>query len=174
MDILGMVSGLAGQARYKEVRSDLRPVGWFDVPGLFRFGYPWPWKQFPGDAELAGADGEVTSDCLVGALRAPRSRGTATVAVWCANGSLRSLEPSAGTRFERLYGGVHRGLRRLRAGGAPVLLIDIDVPGGERVSRGLVGAAGGQVVHVELRTPTAAAAGYRPHLDAMLASWSWA
>lgn len=174
MDILGMVSGRAGQGRYKEVRSDLRPVGWFDVPGLFRFGYPWPWERFPGDVELAGADGEVTEDGLLGALRAPRNRGTATVAVWCGRGSLRSLEPSAGTRFERLYRGSHREVRRLRAGGAPALVIDIDLPGGDRVSRGVLGAAGDQVVHVELRTPVAAATGYRPHFDAMLASWSWA
>jgi hypothetical protein len=174
VDILGMVSGLAGQGRYKEVRSDLRAVEWFDVPGLFRFGYPWPWEQFPGEVELAGAGGEVAEDGLLGALRAPRNRGTAMVAVWCARGSLRSLEPAAGTRFERLYRGYHRSLRRIRAGGAPALVIDIDLPDGDRVSRGLVGAADDQVVHVELRTPVAAAEGYRPHFDAMFASWSWA
>ena len=72
VDILGMVSGLAGQSRYKEVRSDLRPVGWFDVPGLFRFGYPWPWERFSG---------EVDADNLLGALRAPRNQGTATATV---------------------------------------------------------------------------------------------
>lgn len=174
MDILGMVSGLAGQGRYKEVRSYLHPVGWFDVPGLFRFGYPWPWEQFQGEVARAGADGEVTVDDLLGALRAPRNQGTATVVVWCGRGSLRSLEPSADTRFERLYRGVNRGLRRLRAAGAPVLVVDIDLPSGERVTRGLVGVAGDQVVHVELRAPVAVAAGYRPHFDAMLASWSWA
>jgi hypothetical protein len=174
MDILKIVSGLASQTRYKEVRSGLRPVGWFEVPGSFRFGYPWPWEQFQGDLGPVGGDGESLFDDLIGALRAPRSKGTATVAVWSARGTLRALEPSADKRFARLYGGVHRGLRRLRAGGAPVLVIDIAMPGGEQVSRGLVGAAADQVVHVELRVPGVAATGYRPHFDAMLASWTWA
>jgi len=171
--ILRAVSSFAAHGRYQEVRSGLPPAGWLDVPGRFRISYPWPWQEFSDHSGVVSADGHAAAGEVLGALRAPRSQGVAVVLLWRAPGSLRSLEPAAAARFERLYGGSCLGVRRVRVAGAAGVIVDIDLPAGERVSRALVTDAGDHVVHVELRVPVGAARGYRPHLDAMLASWSW-
>jgi hypothetical protein len=171
--ILRAVSSFAAQGRYQEVRSGLPLTGWLDIPGRFRLGYPWPWREIPDHSGIVGADASSATNEVLGALQAPRLQGVAVVLLWRAPGSLRSLEPAAGPRFGRLYNGSCREVRRVRVAGAAGIVVDVDLLVGDRVSRALLADDSDHVVHVELRVPVAAAQGYRAHFDAMLASWSW-
>ena len=171
--VVGAISSALAGGRFKNVHSALQVDGWFIVPGHFRFGYPWPWRPSPDPASLVDDTGGESAADVFGALYAPRTTGQAALAVWRGTDSFRPVVQAAESRFAALYGGTGRGTRRVRAGGAPALVIDIDVPGGDSVWRVLVSDNDQQVVHIEVRVPQPAAAGYRPHLDTMIASWLW-
>jgi hypothetical protein len=167
-----ILSALTGGG-FADVRAELRPDGWFEAPGLCRFGFPWPWHETADAGDLVDASGSRTDNEVIAALCAPRVHGSARLLLWRSSGSFQALLPTMAERVQRLYAGAYRGLRRVRVGGAPAVVVEVDLPTGDRVCRLVAADLGDHVWHAELRVPRSAADGYRAHFDTMLASWSW-
>ncbi|MGW4210936.1 hypothetical protein ACWEIJ_23295 [Lentzea sp. NPDC004789] len=150
----------------------LRKEGWVEVPGVCKFGYPWPWSPVddgPGLIDGSGADRSVQ---MIAALVAPHTKFLPTAMFWPQAGAFDAT--GAVVRdLPALYGGVLSESRQVLVGGRSAFVVDLDLHGGERVSRLVADAPHGTQLHGELRVPRASAAGYRWHWWAMLGSWQW-
>ncbi|QKV75305.1 hypothetical protein [Amycolatopsis sp. Hca4] len=113
----------------------------------------------------------MSQDALA-ALSAPRSSGKAELVVWQEDGTF-----NAATDFENgiasLYGGRLALSRYVDLDGRQAAVVDVDAPGGRRISRLVAAAPRGLLLHAEFDVPRSAAGGYLPHWDTVLASWQW-
>jgi hypothetical protein len=144
--------------------------GWVDVPGAFRFGYPWPWS-LAEDGGLVNVSGADEENHVFATLVAPHTTFVPQVQFWPQPGAFSGSDTVV-RELPRLYGGAVTEARRVLVDGRNALVVDLDLPHGQRVSR-LVADAPGYQLHGELRVPRASAAGYRWHWCAMLGSLQW-
>lgn len=169
-----IVASAVSDARFRAVRAVLPVEHWVIVPGRFRFGVPWPWQPTDDHGDIVDATGEVATTRPLAAAFAPRTDGAATFVVWRddrpatldASGALARGVAAA------LYNGRERGVRRIRLAGSRAVVVAVEIPGEGWVHR-LTAEWSTTLLQGELRVPSAGAAGYLPHLDTMLASWSW-
>lgn len=156
------------EPRFHPVLATLPPEDWFVVPDRFTFGYPWPWRVAGTGTPAGASDREA-----LGVLEAPRTNGSARLTLWRERGTFDRVLPTVADQAGRRYGRPCHAQRLVRIGGTRAVVVAVDTPHRETVHR-LVAEWGRDLLHGEMRTPVDAADGYAPHLDTMLASWTWA
>ncbi|MGW6441833.1 hypothetical protein [Lentzea sp. NPDC055074] len=144
--------------------------GWVDVPGAFRFGYPWPWQLVDGGGLVDGSGADQESHVFA-TLIAPHTTFVPQVQFWPQHGAFDG-SGSVVRELPALYRGVVVESRKVLVGGQSAFLFALDLPGGRRVSR-LVADGPRFQLHGELKVPLASAAGYEWHWCSMLGSMQW-
>ncbi|GAA4410442.1 hypothetical protein ACFQV2_03450 [Actinokineospora soli] len=158
-------------SRFRPVMGPLPVESWFRVPGLLRFGCPWPW-QVAESSSLLHPDGDHDDTAVLATLEAPRSHGRARLLVWLEPNPVDlTRDPAPG--LEQLYQGRAVETRAVLLDGRRAVAVEVDAPGARRVARLVADSGRGDPVHAELDVPRASAQGYRPHWDTMLATWQW-
>jgi hypothetical protein len=162
-------------ARFHPVPAVLPPDAWFVLPGRFRFGLPWPWRQHTDiDGELVDYTGQRSERApLLGLASAPRTSGDARLGLWRGDEPLEPHLSDVAGYTRQLYRNPPRSVRRIRLAGVKAIVIEVDTANGQRVHRLIAGWGPNHTLHGELWTPANTADGYRPHLDTMLATWQW-
>jgi len=161
-------------ARFRPVPAVLPPDAWFELPGRFRFGMPWPWRQHADvDAELVDDTGQRSDRTPLGLASAPRTSGDASLGLWRGDEPLEPHLTDVAGYTRQLYGTPPRSVRRIRLAGAKAIVIEVDTAHAQRTHRLIAAWGPNHTLHGEFRTPAYTADGYRPHLDTMLATWHW-
>jgi hypothetical protein len=161
-------------ARFRPVRAVLPPDTWFELPGRFRFGMPWPWQHRTDiDAELVDETGQPSGSAPLGLASAPRTNGDARLLLWRGNEPLEPHLTDIVGYTRQLYGNPPRSVRRIRLAGAKAIVIEVDTAQAQRAHRLIAEWGPNHTLHGEFRIPATTADGYRPHLDTMLATWRW-
>lgn len=171
---VSVIISMIQAARFRPVRAVLPPDAWFEVPGRFRFGMPWPWQQRADvDAALVDDTGHRSEREPLGLASAPRAGGEACLLLWRGDEPLEPHLTDVAGQARHLYGYPPRSLRRIRLAGAKAIVIEVDTAHAQRAHRLIAEWGPNHALHGEFRTPATTADGYRPHLDTMLATWQW-
>ena len=162
--------GLVG-TRHRALTVALPIDEWCEVPGAFRFGLPWPWTVAESGDDLVDARGLPAAIAPLALVRAPRTDGEVDFLIWADQGSVPASGSGLGGSLARLYQGRLVEQNQLMLGGIASFAALIE-DGHDLIWRVIVPYQG-QLLHGEARLPRGAAAGYRPQLETMLASWTW-
>jgi hypothetical protein len=162
---------MAGMSKYKDPEAAVPTSVDVEHPGrVYRFVAPWPWFVVEDEQVSAPA----ASDAVL-QLVAPRRTGewpVVAVAVSQGGGMLDDAEVGRMARsMAKSRGGKPRPPRRLRVDGARAA--DLATDSGQMVSHLVLVPTSQHTVAIEFECPSAVAAGYEVHLDAMLATWRW-
>lgn len=172
-ELFRIIASARAQRGFKPCEALLPVDDWCVVPGRLRFGLPWPWRVSDDAVEIVdGTGGDVRAEA-VAQVMAPRSDAPISFGLWRDDGALEPMLPGLGGRLAASHRGDLRFERRIALGGTRAVLVGIDDPHQRiRVWR-LVADWSGHLLHGQMEAPSSIAEGYAPHLETMLATWSW-
>jgi hypothetical protein len=141
------------------------------VRGAFSFGLPWPWEAVEPQGEVLAEGGDPIEIMPLARVQAPRSDRNCVFTLWSDDAHFDSLDAGFAMTMARLYRAQVRSQNRISLALVRANLVAMD-DGQDRVWRLAAGYPGG-LLHGEARVPSGVADRYWPHLETMLATWSW-